>query len=106
MYNSKKIVDEDFARLRAAKTKEELNQLLAGRVLFVNDKSDWHDEMCTFIEMTGEGKKENWKAKMKTSFGTELELPLSKVIIAVQVIHTRKSEVDNIINEIKKEFKK
>jgi hypothetical protein len=94
-----KLIKQDFDKLKACKTKEEMNQHLKGRTVMVQDGSDWEGEMCDFIEMVGEGKRENWKMRIKTQFGTFLELAGDAVVIMVQQIITTAKEADVIKND-------
>lgn len=105
MYDLKKQMEEEQRLLKAAKTKNDLNALFNGRTIIVKDGSDWENEPCTFVEMVGEGDRSNWKMKLKTTFGTLLELPASKVFIVTQTITTTKEEADKITNHVKKQFK-
>jgi hypothetical protein len=94
---------EEQKRLRACKTKEDLNNLFAGRTIIVLDKSEWHNERTTFVEMVGEGAREKWKMKVKTQFGTFLELKPSHAMVVTQTIRTTKVESDKIFQALIKD---
>lgn len=94
--NVNKGMDEERRRLAASKTKEDLNDLFKGRSIVVKNGSDWDNELCEFVEMVGEGAKENWKMKVKTKFGTFLELAGGEAIIVTQTIKTTRQEAELI----------
>lgn len=105
-YGVKKQIEKEQALLKASKTKEDLNEIFKGKTIIVNDGSDWQDARCEFVEMVGEGERKNWKMKVKTSFGTFIELEGGKAIIVARTITTTEKYVDEVANDVKKEFDK
>ena len=95
-------IKEDQQRLAACKTKEDMNALFKGRKMMVNDGSDWQNEVCDFVEMVGDGPRSNWKMRVRTPFGTSLDLAGNKVLILTHRIATTDEEA----NVIKKDLEK
>lgn len=87
---------EDGKKLKAAKTKEDLNKIFNGRIIVVQNNTDWNGERCEFVEMVGEGGRQNWKMKVKTRFGTFLELCAGEGMIVTQTIATTQAEAEKI----------
>lgn len=96
----RKQAEEDMARMRECKTKEEMTAFMKGRTVLCLDNSDWHNEPCEIIEFVGGKERSSWKMKVKTRFGTFLELKASEVMIVTQTITTTESESERIKNRL------
>jgi len=104
MYDIKKQLQEEQKKLKSANSKEDLNALFKGRTMIIMDGSDWNDEICEFVEMTGGKERKSWLMKLKTRFGTFLELKPSEVMITVQKILATEKESKVITDKWKKDL--
>lgn len=104
MYDIKKQLQEEQKRLKSCNTKEDMNAMFKGRKIIIKNGTDWDDEICEFVEMVGEGEKKNWAMKVKTRFGTFLEVKGSQAIITFQEIKTTEKEAKIITDKWKKDL--
>lgn len=103
MYDKKEIqrlAKEDFEKMKACKTKDEMNALFKNRIMVVLNNSDWHNERCLFVEIVGGTKKESWKMRVRTQYGTTLDLACNEVMITVQTIRTTENESEIILKSL------
>ena len=101
-----RLIKADFEKLKNCKTKAEMNEHLANRIIIVQKKKGWENERCVFVEMVGKEKRDTWKMKVKTRYGTFLELAPNEGMITVQTIAlASEKEADNLKQHLENQLK-